>query len=116
MPATHATTRATAFGSRSAPPPLGGIALYPSVACLTSISNPCAIRAFHAVLSPSLGAPAAPEPWQAMHRPEYTACPSRSVRPAAPLAAANSSLATGARRAATASGDIGPVDAVLDGT
>jgi hypothetical protein len=51
-----------------------------------------------------------------MHRPEYTACPSRSVRPAAPLAAANSSLATGARRAATASGDIGPVDAVLDGT
>jgi len=46
-------------------PPLGGMAPLPLRALATSVSTPWAMRSFHAFLSPSLGAPAAPVEWHA---------------------------------------------------
>src|SRR5580692_10977701 len=48
-------------------PPLGGIRPLPEIASLYSVSLPCAMRGAQAALSPALGAPLRPVPWQAEH-------------------------------------------------
>src|SRR5436190_10920253 len=47
-------------------PPFGGIAPLPLIAFAVRASMPCAIRGAHAVLSPTLGAPAIPGVWQVL--------------------------------------------------
>ena len=64
--------------------PRGGIMpalpVKPSMACLRKVSNPWAMRGSQAVLSPRLGAPAAPVSWQAKQAPLNTVSPSRGRR------------------------------------
>ena len=51
--------------SDAAEPPLGGMAPMPLVAFCTMSSMPLAMNGAQAALSPNLGAPATPLPWQA---------------------------------------------------
>src|SRR5207302_1985810 len=67
-------------------PPLGGIAPLPFNADCRSVSMPCWMRGAQADLSPSLGEPATPVEWQAVHVLSNTFLPSAAA-PAAGLAA-----------------------------
>src|SRR5690606_33195971 len=74
--------------------PRGGMARMPSMACLTSVASPCAIRGAQAATSPVFGAPAAPVAWQAMHAALYTASPERGPEATAAAAVPHSSPST----------------------
>src|SRR4051794_37700740 len=100
------------------------MAFFPWSALLYRTSLPCAMRAFHAALSPVLGAPAMPAPWHATHTLLYSALPA-SALPAEAAFAGVAGLAamsadapegtaptltspTGLSRCATAAGLSGP--------
>src|SRR5690606_639070 len=69
--------------------PMGGMAFLPFLELSTSASMPAAIRGSQAALSPVLGAPAAPVPWQAMQYMLYLAGGSAwAVAAAKPMARA----------------------------
>ena len=62
---TRYSTACLKSASDAVEPPLGGIAPLPCVAIFSTSSKPAARRGAQAALSPNLGAPATPVPWQA---------------------------------------------------
>src|SRR6185436_2509607 len=62
--------------AREAAPPFGGIRFLPLIALLYSTSLPCAMRGFHAALSPAFGAPATPAAWHMAQTVSYVFLPS----------------------------------------
>src|SRR5207249_2923186 len=80
----HSTVALTCSFVNDGLPPLAGIRPLlpwkPSVACLSSVSMPCAMRGAHAALSVITGAPVAALVWQVVHRLPKIVLPS-SVPP-----------------------------------
>ena len=83
--------------------PRGGMAPLPLMATFSMASMPVAMKGAHAALSPNLGAPATPAPWQVTHDLSYSALPTAGS--AAGAAAAGAAATTAAAGAAAAAGD-----------
>ena len=90
--------------SEAVEPPLGGMAPMPCVAFFTMASMPSATKGPQAALSPNLGAPATPVPWQTAQVCSYRALPASLLAAGAALAA--SGVAAGAAAGVAATGGV----------
>lgn len=109
------TAAFTSSSVKDVPPPRAGIMplepVYPSIACLYSVSLPWAMRGPQSALSPGLGAPATPAPWHRAQVFPYTLLPTEfSATGAAAGAAAGAGAATGAGAGAGAGAAAGAAD------